>query len=188
MKKKSAILVFIGLLSVCSLWGQSDINYQHKALLRTLEKAGITNWELLSEMELPAELANDYPVNGKFFRIADSSTDEYQFIYIGRVNSCRAGGCATPGNADLEGDSEYFDYYILFDRDKTVRKVQVFNYQATHGQEITARGWLKQFVGHDGSEQLQVNKNVDAISGATISVYAITQDVELKTEILKQIG
>jgi Na+-translocating ferredoxin:NAD+ oxidoreductase RnfG subunit len=29
-----------------------------------------------------------------------------------------------------------------------------------------------------------VNKNIDAISGATISVYAITIDVEMKTEVL----
>jgi len=34
---------------------------------------------------------------------------------------------------------------------------------------------------------LQVEKNIDTISGATISVYAITCDVEIKTEILKQI-
>jgi len=32
---------------------------------------------------------------------------------------------------------------------------------------------------------LEVNKNIDAISGATISVFAITNDVQLKTKILK---
>ena len=49
---------------------------------------------------------------------------------------------------------------------------------------MTAKGWLKQFTGYNGTSQLEVNKNVDAISGATVSVYAITDDVIAKTEIL----
>ncbi len=44
-----------------------------------------------------------------------------------------------------------------------------------------AKGWLKQFTGYDGSDTLEVGKNVDAISGATISVYGITLDVQMKT-------
>ncbi|WP_234408600.1 FMN-binding protein [Marinilabilia salmonicolor] len=84
------------------------------------------------------------------------------------------------------GNSEYFDYFILFDAEKSVQVVKVFNYQATHGYEITSRGWLKQFAGHDGSESLQVNKNIDAISGATISVQAITEDVQRQTSLLQR--
>jgi Na+-translocating ferredoxin:NAD+ oxidoreductase RnfG subunit len=81
--------------------------------------------------------------------------------------------------------SEYFDYYILFDENKTVRKVGVYNYMATHGQEITAKGWLKQFTGYDGFAPLQVDKDIDAISGATISVYAITADIEHMSRLLQ---
>ncbi len=58
---------------------------------------------------------------------------------------------------------------------------------ATHGQEITARGWLKQFIGYNGSESLKVDKNIDTISGATISVYAITSDIKLITCLLKSL-
>ncbi|NJM14384.1 MAG: hypothetical protein HC896_02520 [Bacteroidales bacterium] len=34
---------------------------------------------------------------------------------MGRVNSCRAGGCSAPTNDAPAADSEYFDYFILFD-------------------------------------------------------------------------
>ncbi len=124
-------------------------------------------------------------INGKYF--LTNNISHYKYIYVGRVNSCRAGGCSISNDIPEDGNSEYFDYYILFDANKTVQTVKVFNYQATHGHETTAKGWLKQFIGYNGSLQLQVNKNIDAISGATISVYAITADVEMKTILMKKI-
>jgi Na+-translocating ferredoxin:NAD+ oxidoreductase RnfG subunit len=42
-----------------------------------------------------------------------------------------------------------------------------------------ARSWLKQFKGADKNKTLKVNKNIDAIAGATISVYSLTDDVNL---------
>ena len=41
--------------------------------------------------------------------------------------------------------------------------------------------------GYDGSTELPVDRDIDAISGATISVYAITHDVQQKTEILAKL-
>lgn len=166
--------------------GQEEIEYQNRALKRALSKDGVSGFSQISELEVENPVQEQHGVHGKFFEI-NSDVAKYKYIYTGRVNSCRAGGCSTPSKATNEGSHEYFDYYILFDKDKTVQEVKVFNYQATHGYEITSRGWLKQFAGHDGSEPLQVNKNVDAISGATISVHAITADVETKTEILQRL-
>jgi Na+-translocating ferredoxin:NAD+ oxidoreductase RnfG subunit len=73
----------------------------------------------------------------------------------------------------------------LFDKTKSVTSVVVYNYEATHGQEITAKGWLKQFLGYNGSRNLVVGKNIDSISGATISVNAITADIARNTALLK---
>jgi len=75
---------------------------------------------------------------------------------------------------------------VAFDSNLLVQYVKVYNYQATHGQEITNKGWLKQFQGYDGSRSLTVGKSIDAISGATVSVQGITTDIQEKTRILKQ--
>jgi len=83
---------------------------------------------------------------------------------------------------------EFFDYLIVFDTNLSVQQVKVYNYQATHGQEVTTKGWLKQFQGYDGSRSLTVGKSIDAISGATVSVYEITNDIQEKTRLLKQIA
>jgi Na+-translocating ferredoxin:NAD+ oxidoreductase RnfG subunit len=83
-------------------------------------------------------------------------------------------------------DYEYFDYFVLFNEVGHVELVRVFNYQATHGQEITIKGWLKQFVGYTGDADLIVGNNVDHIAGATISTNAISVDVEYRTRLLKE--
>ncbi len=187
MNFKSGTLLFIGLLSLCFTIAQTGVNYKNKALIKALQKAGVSDLSAIEEIVVPDSVISSNQIKGKYFLIKESNEKQYEYVYVGRVNSCRAGGCSISNDLSKDGASEYFDYYILFDKNKTVQAVKVFNYQATHGQEITAKGWLKQFVGHDGSESLQVDKNIDAISGATISVYAITYDVEVKTDILKQI-
>lgn len=78
----------------------------------------------------------------------------------------------------IDEDFEYFDYFILFDSNLGVKKIRVYNYQATHGHEVGGKGWLKQFVGYKGDEKLEYGKNIDSISGATISANAITYNVQ----------
>jgi Na+-translocating ferredoxin:NAD+ oxidoreductase RnfG subunit len=134
------------------------------------------------------ELKLTNSLEGRYFEITDTSGSANKFYaYIGRVNSCRQGGCSITKTAKIQGTSEYFDYYILFDSDLKVKQVKVFNYQATHGQEITAKGWLKQFIGYAGKDNLIAGKNIDAISGATISVNAITFDIETRSRQLKEV-
>jgi Na+-translocating ferredoxin:NAD+ oxidoreductase RnfG subunit len=184
MRIKSGIFIILSLLSLAFTSGLTEVDYKHKTLLKALQKVGVVDMSAIEEVVLPDSVNTANRIQGKYFLINDNNVSQYRYIYIGRVNSCRAGGCSITNENPHDSNSEYFDYYILFDSNKTVQAVKVFNYQASHGQEITAKGWLKQFIGHNGSEPLQVDKNIDAISGATISVYAITIDIELKTEIL----
>ena len=178
------ILIFNYLLVSNNL----NINYSPKSLMKYLNnKAGIEKPELeefkISNFDDLGEL------NGKMFKINNDNSNNFKYIYIGRVFSCRAGGCTAGVSHPVVNDnSEYFDYFTIYDKETNIKHIKVFNYQATHGQEITAAGWLKQFLGYNGTYNLNVGKNIDAISGATISVYAITFDIENKTYILKQLA
>ncbi len=100
------------------------------------------------------------------------------------MNSCRSGGCS-PSNTS-HNSFEYFDYLLILDTLYNVKKVKVFNYQATHGQEICSKNWLKQFIDFNGSDNLIVGKNVDAIAGATISTHSITFDIQDKIQFIKE--
>lgn len=132
---------------------------------------------------MPDSIINTNEINGKYFHIRSGEKLNYT-VYIGRVNSCRTGGCSSPQAEHKNNEYEFFDYFILFDPNGKAVSVRVFNYEATHGQEITIKGWLKQFYGYDGTKNLRVGKEVDSISGATISVYGIVNDIRLKTMLL----
>lgn len=189
-KKMSKIILFIvyGLFFGTFPSGKPGVNYEHKLLFRELEKTWEMSSPVLHELEISGELKRDHAIQGKFFRVNDPSSERKpNYIYIGRVNSCRAGGCSISLDPSFNADSEYFDYFILFDSTMAVNRVRVFNYEATHGQEVSAKGWLRQFNGFNGSAPLVVGKNIDAISGATISVYGITLDIEMKTGLLHQL-
>ena len=178
---KVLILLFISIH--VGLRSQPSMDYLPKLLQSELNKANGYNAILL---ECPLKNGK-VPVNGKFFVVSNFQENfKVKYIYIGRVKSCRAGGCSINNTASENNDSEYFDYFILYNKNGAVELVRVYNYQATHGQEVTTKSWLKQFKNYDGSTELTVGKNVDAISGATISVNGLTADIEHKTSILKQ--
>ena len=182
-----AVIIFSAffLLNVCFVWNNTSINYQDKALAKTLKKVGILSFNDVHELAIPDSLSEFDAIQGRFFTVNAANEANLKYIYVGRVNSCRAGGCAIPDDGSTDINAEYFDYFILFDESISVLQVKVFNYQATHGHEISARGWLSQFIGHCSGDKLEVDKNVDAISGATVSVYAITSDIESKTNVLE---
>ena len=184
---KYGFTLIFGLLIVLASLGQNEIDYQNKRIINGLKKNGISGFSQLEEIN---KLLKDHPeIQGKFFRVLNhSEVSEVKYVFVGRVNSCRTGGCSNSLKTQASLDSEYFEYCILFDSSKTVKQVEVFNYQATHGYEITSKGWLKQFIGFSGKDSLEVNKNIDSISGATISVFAITSDVQEKTKMLKSMN
>ena len=161
---------------------------EDKTLRKELQKiSGVEkpNWK---EISIPSTLLASIPLEGKFIFLSPVNANEQKkYIYVGRVNSCRSGGCSNPALTMNLETSEYFDYLIVFDSNLSVQLVKVYNYQATHGHEVTNKGWLKQFQGYDGSRSLTVGKSIDAISGATVSVYSITDDIQDKTKLLKRL-
>ncbi|MEX0987546.1 MAG: FMN-binding protein [Bacteroidales bacterium] len=185
MKMRKFYMVICIILCSVVTYGQAEIDYQNKRIQRSLQKFDISDFHDLREISYDDSLTGQQIADGKFFELADDAgIHPVQYIYIGRVNSCRGGGCTPDPGAGADFSSEYFDYFMLLDSTLTVQLVEVFNYQATHGYEITSRGWLKQFRGFDGSNDLRVNKNIDALTGATISVHAITDDIKTKVGFL----
>jgi hypothetical protein len=166
---------------------QDEPDYQPRSLGKAVNSfgGGTGVQQQLRRVVAADTLSGMKGVSGRYFHL-DDSLNRVKYVYVGRVNSCRAEGCSAPGSA-LQGNaiSEYFDYYILFDSSLSVLRVEVYNYAATHGQQITARRWLRQFIGYNGTAELVPGKNVDAISGATISVQGITADIMDKQALLR---
>lgn len=183
------ILSFIYLSVLCLLanyFSDKDVDYNPKSLKTEIQKIAENNEAKKEEIFIDNSINERYKIKGKYFKLI--KTDNIiAYIYIGRVNSCRANGCNSNRIQTLSETSEFFDYYVIFDTTKKIKNVNVYNYEATHGQEITIKKWLKQFIGYDGENNLVVGKNIDAISGATISVNGIVNDLQEKTYILRNL-
>lgn len=123
------------------------------------------------------------PESGRYWQVKVAGVIK-AYLYTGRVATVRSAGSQA---RSASSSSEYFDYYIVYDPQLVVQQVKILRYQASHGQMISAPSWLKQFRGYKPGQPLEVGRQVDAISGATISVNSITFDIRKNSSILKQL-
>lgn len=114
--------------------------------------------------------------NGAFYEL-ESKKATIRYVYTGRVETSRSGH-------GTEASADYLDYYILYNSDKVVQKIRIVKFQSSHGQAVTAPGWLKQFVGYHAKKSLEVGRDVDAVSGATQTVNKLLFDIKSKTYLL----
>ena len=189
MKKtffKALSVLLLAFLPLLVTQGQNAIDYEHRRFEKAIRKTLDTkNFRLFQPEHFKSP--DSAKSSGKYFKaIATSDSSSYVYAYTGRVNTCRTGGC-NAGNQSKDMGAEYFDYFILFSKNHEVLLVEVFNYQATYGFEITSKGWLKQFTGFSGETELKPGNEIDAISGATKSVESITKDVMFRTEKIRKL-
>lgn len=96
-----------------------------------------------------------------------------------KKNSCHVGGCENTNlKTDKTGKFEFFRFYTFLNPDFEVLKIKIYDYQATHGQEISNFFWLKQFIGLSKNKTIRYGKEIDAISGATVSAKALISEVK----------
>ena len=81
------------------------------------------------------------------------------------------------------GRYDYFDYLLAFDPDFSVLGITVTVYRSTHGAAICQKKWLSQFEAYAGGE-LSYGKDIDALSGATISATSLVKDVQRCYQIM----
>ena len=85
--------------------------------------------------------------------------------------------------------TDEFDYLILLDKDLIIAKAKVLVYREDYGGEIGSKRWLKQFIGKTPADNLKYEKDIIAISGATISALSMTRAIHVflkNIEILHQ--
>jgi len=90
--------------------------------------------------------------------------------------------------ASSRGKNDHFDYMVIFDKALVIKKVVVLVYRSTYGGEIMSRSWLKQFIGKSKGEALEIDKDIDSISGATLSAPSITQGIKELSLLISDIN
>lgn len=80
--------------------------------------------------------------------------------------------------AEAMGKVDTFTYLIIFTPDGIIEKISVLLYRENYGGEIGSKRFLRQFNGKSNGMNMEYNQDIDGISGATISVQAITRAVK----------
>ena len=75
------------------------------------------------------------------------------------------------------GKSLPITYLTCFNTDGQLINAHIVKYREDYGYEVGNRRWLNQFLGIDDSSDYRVGKNIDGISGATISVNSVTTGI-----------
>lgn len=70
--------------------------------------------------------------------------------------------------------TDQFDYMVIFDENVIIKKSKVLIYREDYGGEISSKRWLRQFEGKKSDDTLHYEKDIVAISGATISAKSMT--------------
>lgn len=112
---------------------------------------------------------------GEFYSIR-SDEITLGFVYSGKVYTCGTDGCGKPS---LSSAREYFHFFMITDPMGKVLHVEITEYAATHGHEVSSQGWLKQFRGKIPGNSLVFEKDIDAISGATKSAASLTFEINM---------
>jgi len=86
--------------------------------------------------------------------------------------------------ASAKGRMESFDFMVIYNTHSEVEFIKVLIYRSSHGQEITNKNWLKQFYSKTGI--FTYGKDIQAISGATLSAKSITEKINKLTILITE--
>lgn len=86
------------------------------------------------------------------------------------------------------GKVQPITYLVIYSVDLTIVHVQVLRYREQIGGAIQNKRWLKQFKGLNMGSSFERGKDVDGITGATISVDALTAGINRMSMYLSLIN
>lgn len=78
---------------------------------------------------------------------------------------------------NVTGKDQPITFLVAVDTANLLKDVDVLVYREEYGGEVAYEPWRKQFRGKSAADPLQVGRDIRSISGATISVNAVTLGV-----------
>ena len=78
---------------------------------------------------------------------------------------------------EVKGKDQPITFLVATDTADRLRDVDIMVYREPYGGEVAYDAWRRQFRGKSADDALQVGRDIRTISGATISVNAVTLGV-----------
>ena len=159
MKKQVLFPILLTIISI-GLLSFTLPKRLHKKVTKEIKKTFEIENVLLEKIDVSDNVNQQLVTkinNNKLFKIS-SSNEFVGYAYVDKAPS----------------KTDEFDYLILLDKNLIIAKTKVLIYREDYGGEIGSKRWLKQFIGKNASNTLKYEKDIIAISGATISASSMT--------------
>lgn len=78
---------------------------------------------------------------------------------------------------EVIGKHEYITYALGIDASDAVRGIEILDYRETWGGEVREASWRAQFHGRRAADPLRLGKDIQNVSGATLSCRNLTDGV-----------
>ena len=132
---------------------------------------------LFKKIPIPAEIKSTAEKNAQLRFMRDQ-------IYIWEISRNEEMiGLAYLDN--VKGKSQPITYAVFFDSQGMVEESHIIKYREPIGGEISNQYWLNQFFGKTWESDYKIGSDIDGISGATISVNAVTRGIHRSTFIVE---
>jgi Na+-translocating ferredoxin:NAD+ oxidoreductase RnfG subunit len=79
---------------------------------------------------------------------------------------------------EVVGKHEMITYAVGISPNGTVQSIEIMEYVESYGYEVAEESWRKQFVGKSADDTLKLKKDIQNISGATLSCKHLTDGVK----------
>jgi transcriptional regulator of nitric oxide reductase len=106
-------------------------------------------------------------------RVDTLRVDSFTVMRVSRADSLL--GFAAVGN--VPGKDQPITFLVAVDPADRLRDVDILVYREPYGGEVAYEAWRRQFRGKGTGDSLRVGREIRSISGATISVHAVTLGV-----------
>lgn len=165
--KKVIFILFLG----CYFLGFTQSKRIDKLIVKQVNEVFKVESYKMQSIVVSEEINNTLPVkitDNNFFKVS-ANNSFLGYYYLGKAY----------------GKADYFDFIVIFDEKLIILKIKILIYREGHGGEIGSKRWLKQFKGKTTNDNLKYQKDIAAISGATLSARSMTIEVN---KLLKTIG
>ncbi|MEO1767289.1 FMN-binding protein [Thiobacter aerophilum] len=78
---------------------------------------------------------------------------------------------------EVYGKHEFITYALALDATGAVRGIEIMDYRETHGAQVRNAAWRAQFIGKRAGAPLELDKDIQNISGATLSCKHMAEGV-----------
>jgi len=184
MKNVIIFTLLVSCIALLSFTSYSDFFYPpylQKKIKKQISKTFDTD-----EFETIMIVADSNSYAHDFFEIKNAQNEMIGYGIVTLTNGCKIGGCDAIQHAD-NAEYEQFYFSTLYHPDGEIANIKIVEYTSERGYEITAKNWLKQFIGKRGGE-LRVDKEIDGISGATVSVNSIVNEINAQQNYVSRVA